>query len=284
MLSRRAIIAAASAYTAWGFFALYWKLVQHYPSLGIICHRVIWACVFYGAVWFAMERKPGQAIWPDRRNFLLCVASGIMISANWLVFIYSVNSNQLLEGSLAYFINPLLNIFIGALIFGEKMSLLPKLAFTVAATGCVVMALRGDHFPWLALAMAGTFSIYGALKKVTRMNVFHGNWLETLLVSPIALAGAVYFYRSGIVVPSAFDWLIFVCGGLITGFPMIWFALGARDLPYSLMGFLQFLSPTLQFIIAIYLYGEVFTEAHGWGFSFIWAGVGLYVWSLFRKR
>lgn len=283
MLSRKAIFAAASAYVAWGFFALYWKLLQHFPAMGILCHRVIWACFFYGLVWFVVERKD-QKIFPDRRNFLLCLGSGIMISLNWVAFIYSVNSNQLLEGSLAYFINPLLNVLLGAFIFGESLGTIRKFAVGVAAIGVGVMALRGDHFPWLALTMASTFSIYGVLKKSQRMNVFQGTWLETLLVLPFAVAGAIYFYKTGVVVPSSFDWLVFVGGGLITGFPMIWFAIGARDLPYSLMGFMQFLSPTLQFLIAIYLYGEVFTEAHGWAFSFIWMGVALYIWSLFRKR
>jgi chloramphenicol-sensitive protein RarD len=282
-LSQKAILAAASAYIAWGFFALYWKYLQRFPSIGIICHRVIWTCFFYGIVWFAIERK-NENIFPSRRNLLLCLGCGSMISFNWLLFLYSVNSNQLLEGSLAYFINPLLNILLGALVYGERLGNVRKIAVAVATLGVALMAIRGGHIPFLALGMAFSFSIYGAFKKSLQMNVFHSAWLETLMVLPIAVLGAVYFYQQGVVVPAPFEWALLIGGGLITGVPMIWFAMGARDLPYSLMGFLQFLSPTLQFALAIFLFGEVLTEAHIWAFSLIWVGVALYIWSLFSQR
>lgn len=283
MTRTKSLLTAVAAYTAWGFFPIYWKFLHAIPSTLILAHRILWCCVFYALFWF-WQRRPDTTLVPKRAELQITLGAGFLVTLNWLTYIYAVNTGRVLEGSLAYFLVPLLNVFLGKILFGESLSLVRRIALAVAMLGVAFLALRSPQFPWLALVMAITFSLYGSLKKQLNLPVFQGSFLESLWVLLPALAAIFYWQGVLGVRPTNAEWAFFVGSGIVTGGPLVLFAAAARALPYSTMGFMQFITPTLQFLLAVFLYKEPFTPAYAIAFTLIWTGVGLYLVTLLRER
>lgn len=274
-------IYATLAYLGWGFFPIYWKFLKHIPALEILCHRVIWAFLFYTVV-VCVKDKTWKIFWPaspkTTRNLLL---AGILLMANWFVYIYAVNSNQIVESSLGYFINPLVNIAIGVLVLKEKLSWLQKLATACAGAGVLLISWDQGHLPWIALFLAFSFSIYGLIKKLNPVPGMHSSQFESFVILPVAF-GLLWFQKDLVGVSPfplefGFDWQtgsLLAGSGIITGLPLIFFAEAAQRMPFYLLGFFQFLAPTIQFLSGVLLYGEPLTPLKIKGFIFIWvAGV-----------
>lgn len=277
-LDKKGLTSALLAYLAWGFFPIYWKLLGAFPSLEILCHRILWAGAFYGICLFIFYRRDLRtSLLLAKRDIWFIVIGSVLITINWLSYIYAVNSGHILQGSLAYFINPIFNVVFGALLFKEKLGSFTKLAFLFSTVGVITIGVLEGEFPWLALLMAVTFGLYGVCKKMIQARPWTASFYETLVVFIPALIAAIYLRTHSSYVPSAQEWGLLIFSGVVTGLPLIWFAIAAQRLPLSTMGFLQFISPSLQFLLGVFIYGEEFTFGKAIGFFLIWSGVALFI-------
>lgn len=273
---RDGVIAGFAAYLMWGFLPVYFKVVGSVDPLEVLTHRVIWAVPF-GALILMIRRQ-----WPEVKRALTHRAmlgwlslSALFIAFNWFVYIWAIQDERIFETSLGYYINPLTNMLVGVLFFGERLRRFQLLAVALAAVGVLVLTISGGQVPWIALFLAISFTIYAVIRKKVIIGGMPGLFVETLLLLPIAVAWFAWLYVGGTAVFGAGDasltfWL--VIAGPITALPLLCFALAARRLPLTTIGFMQFLAPTLQFGTGVY-YGELLTTAHLICFGFIWIAV-----------
>lgn len=272
------------AYFTWGVFPIYWKFLKHISSTEILFHRIIWGTVFLGILVFSYKRSnPVFVFGLLKKYFFYVISLAFFIAGNWYIYVYAVNSGQILQGSLAYFITPLLNIVLGSYVFSEKLSKGMKLAATIAAIGVFILILLNTTFPWVALSLACTFSFYGVLKKKVQLGGLESSFLESFIMLVPAAVLAIAYRDSAPDAFSALDWSLVIGGGIITAIPILLFSLAARSVPFNHMGILQFLAPTLQFLIGVAVYGEKVTVAKWLAFACVWFGAGLYLREIFRQ-
>ncbi|MEK6629059.1 MAG: EamA family transporter RarD [Bdellovibrionota bacterium] len=265
------------AYLGWGFFPIYWKFLNHVPLLQILSHRVLWAFVFYTLILIYKNRKLIFFKPENKKTFFSLTLASMLLMGNWLVYIYSINSNQIVESSLGYFINPLVNILVGVLFLKERLSKYQTTAVVLAAIGVLIISLDQRQIPWIALFLAISFSCYGLIKKLNPLSGLKSNQFESFIFFPIALAYLLSQPHDWVtpqnIAPSV---ALLVGSGVITGLPLVFFAEATRRLPYYLMGFFQFLSPTLQFLSGVLIFSEPLSNLKLKGFAFIWlAGIVL---------
>lgn len=280
--TRTGIIAGISAYVIWGVVPIFFKQIAEIPAVEIIAHRVVWAMLLMTAL-IGFGRGFGDALRIARQPAQLAriaLASALVIS-NWLTFVWGVNNGHIVETSLGYFILPLLNVALGVLVLKERMRPLQWLAVLCAAIGVAIEATRAGGLPWIALVLAGTFGIYGLLRKQLPLDAASGLFLETVCMLPLALAwlgwlaysGQGHFGGSGAL--SASD-LYLIATGPVTAIPLLLFAIAARRLPLSMMAFLQYLAPTLAFLIGVLVYHEALDTQRMLSLAAIWAGLAVY--------
>jgi chloramphenicol-sensitive protein RarD len=277
-----------AAYGFWGFFPIYLKATAQAPVLEVLCHRILWALVMLVALtWQQGQLSEVAAALKQRRVLLVLGASTVMIAINWLVYIFSVVHNRMLESSLGYYINPLVNVLLGVLFLRERLPPLVRLAVAIAAGGVLWLGVTVGRAPWISLTVAFSFGFYGLLRKVAPVGALTGLTVETLLLLPLAagyliarLATGRATFLSG---NHALDALL-VMAGPVTAIPLLLFAAAARRLPLSTLGFLQYLSPTLQFLLAVVVYGEVFDRAKLAAFACIWTALALFAFHSVRRR
>jgi chloramphenicol-sensitive protein RarD len=265
------MIYATLAYISWGFFPIYWKFLKHVPLMQILSHRVLWAFVFYTLILIYKERKFIFFKPENKKTFINLSLASVLLMGNWLVYIYAVNSNQIVESSLGYFINPLVNILIGVFFLKEKLSKYQIVASFLAAIGVLIISLDQGHIPYIALFLAVSFSFYGLLKKLNPVSGLKSNQFESMIIVPMAL---LFLFSQPV------DWvtdanvtqsvLFLVGSGVVTGLPLIFFAEAAQRIPYYLMGFFQFLAPTIQFLSGVLIFSEPMSSLKLKGFLFIW--------------
>jgi chloramphenicol-sensitive protein RarD len=273
------IACALAAYCCWGVFPIYFKALRSVPPAVVLCHRILWSAVVMTIIIAALGRLRAfsQAI-RSRKVIVTLLASTLLIACNWLAYIWAVVHGHILEASLGYFVNPLASVALGALFLRERLNVRQWIAVGLASCGVVVLAVGSGVLPWIPLVLAGTFATYGLLRKTVAIDAAGGLLAETLfLVVPAAL----------FLVASPQPWalesmghsgpILLVAAGPVTALPLVCFAHGARQLPLTLVGFLQFVSPTLQFLTAIVLYGETFQRVHVITFAFIWTAVALFL-------
>lgn len=290
--TKKGYIYATLSYLGWGFFPIYWKLLLGVPAVEILSHRIIWGFVFYLTVLAYKQRKLSLFVPQEKREKRLLQAAAVVIMANWFVYVYAVNSGQIVESSLGYFINPLVNIVVGVLFLGERLQTLQKGAALLAAFGVAVITYDKGRLPWIALFLALSFSLYGLLKKNVKTSGEKSNLYETTVLIPLALGFQIYwiyFQHSPVVLNSLnVAWgplLLLAGGGIITGLPLIFFAEAAKRIPFYMLGFFQFVAPSLQFLSGVVLFGEPLTATTFCGFVFIWcAGALLIANNVFKKR
>ncbi|MDZ4813282.1 MAG: EamA family transporter RarD [Pseudomonadota bacterium] len=279
-IDRRGLAAAIGAYAMWGVFPLFWHLLREVPSLQIIAHRVIWCGVFVVGYLLISD---GMGWW--RKAFavprigLMLLASSILISVNWGLFIWSVTHGHVVESSLGYFINPLVSILIGVVVLRERLNRVQSVAVVIAAIGVLWLTVMHGSPPWIALSLALSFAFYGLIRKLAAVDAMAGLAIESLILLLPAMAwllwsewhGGGAFMHSG----GRTDVLLMI-GGVLTALPLVWFAYGARRIPFSLIGILQYLSPSLQLLCGVLLLGESFSAIQAIGFSCIWLALALY--------
>jgi len=278
--TRQGVLYGFMAYLIWGFFPIYFKALQGIPPLEVVAHRIVWSVLFLmvlAGVTGAWSEV--RAAFSNRTALFTLIGSTILISANWLVFIYAVGIGQVLQSSLGYFMTPLVNVLLGMVFLRERMRPLQIFSLVLAIAGVAVLTLRVGSVPWISLILAATFGLYGLLRKTVRVDSLAGLLVETLLTGPLALAYLIWLSLKGVgAFPSAVDHgaLLLPLVGILTATPLLLFASAARRLRLATIGFLQYLTPSLHFALAVLLYQEPFTRSHLLTFLLIWSGLALY--------
>jgi chloramphenicol-sensitive protein RarD len=279
-LSPRGLAAGSAAFTIWGLFPVYLHALSAVPSLQIIAHRVAWSCLFLLG-WMLLRGESGRLTTTLGKPRLLAGlgASALLISVNWLVYVWSVTHQHIVESSLGYYINPLVNVLLGVLVLRERPNALQWSAIALAAVAVLYLALEAGRPPWIALALAMTFSLYGFVRKVISVDALPGLATETLLLLLPALGYLAWCEATGVAAfghaGPAISWLL-AGSGVITAVPLFLFAYGARLLPYSTVGILQYIGPSLQLACGVLFYHESFAPARAAGFALLWAALVIY--------
>lgn len=273
---------AVAAYILWGVFPLYWKLLPSVNSFEIICHRIIWSLLtLLFLISLGRQWPHVRSVIRDRRRLALCLVAALLISINWLVFIWAVQNNYVIETSLGYFINPMLNVVLGVLFFRERLHPVQWVAVSIASLGVAVMTLQTGKFPFIAITLAISFALYAAAKKKTTMPAVAGLGMETAILTPLTLIALTYFsivnYVSHDIEPRTVKtWLLLMLGGPITTLPLVLFAAAAKHVPMAAMGMLQYIAPSLQFLFGIFLFGEEISLGQAYGFALVWLALILF--------
>jgi len=276
----RGLAAAAGAFFIWGLLPLYLKLLHAVPVLQVTAHRLTWGCLF-ALGWLALRRELGH-VWvalSNPRVLVRLMASATLIGINWVIYVWGVANNHVVETSLGYFINPLVNVLLGVVVLSERLNRAQWTAVTIAAAGVVYLTWSAGHPPWIALALAITFSLYGFVRKVVQVDSLAGLGSETLLLLPLGLGYLIWCEAAGSGVLAHTDWftnLLLVLSGPITAVPLVLFAFGARRIPYSTVGLLQYIGPTLQLLLGVFIFHEPFSGPRVIGFALIWSALAIY--------
>jgi chloramphenicol-sensitive protein RarD len=274
------VIYGASAFIIWGLSPIYWKALGSVPSLEIVLHRVIWS-FFFLMILIALRKRWVEtlAVFKNIRTLTTLVLTSMLVSCNWLVYIWAVNSNYLLQASLGYYINPLVNVLLGTLFLEERLRPYQLLAVMLAASGVGYLTIFYGQFPWIALALAFSFGFYGLIRKVTPAGALVGLTIETLLLMAPSLIYLVYLDRigSGTFLSGRIEIDFLLAGtSVITALPLLFFNLGARMIRLSTVGFLQYITPSCMFLMAVFLFGEPFAKAQLISFILIWTALAIY--------
>ncbi|WP_430790033.1 EamA family transporter RarD [Virgibacillus flavescens] len=284
------IIYTTSAYLLWGFLPIYWKLIQEVPAGEILAHRIIWSFLFMIGI-IVMKQK-GRAfiaeckiILRDKRKLAGITLASVMISINWLTYIWAVNTDHVIQASLGYYINPLVSILLGIIVLKESLTRRQLLSFFLAGIGVTFLTISYGVFPWVALLLAFSFGFYGLLKKMVDIGPMFGLAIETMIVTPLALLYVPLFTENKIVQHSVLSstTLLLVGAGIVTAIPLLLFASGAKKIPLSMVGFLQYFAPTIMLILGVFVYEETFTTAHLISFMLIWIALIIYMGSAYRR-
>ena len=275
------ILYGLSAYVLWGMFPLFFKQLQAASAIEVVLHRMVWSLVFVLIVLAVLRRW--NWLGDVRRSPALVgkfAVSALLLAGNWLSYVWAVNNGHVLDASLGYFILPLINVALGFIFLHERPRKAQWVAFALAATGVLWMAVQSGHVPWLALLIAMTFGFYGLMRKTATLGALEGMSLETMLLAPLAVVALLWAGPSG---PGsqwpahdAHTWLFFLLSGPVTAIPLLLFAAGARRVPLSTMGFLQYITPSILALMGVFLYGETFAGPRAVGFVLIWVALVLY--------
>jgi len=276
----KGILYAAAAYIIWGLLPLYWKALQGVPALEILAHRIVWSLIFVSVILTVRHKwsfvKPALR---DRRIVLTFVASGLLLSVNWFTYIWAVNDGHIVETSLGYFINPLVNVLLGYVVLKERMRPAQWAAIALAAAGVLYLTLSYGSFPWIALTLAFSFGTYGLLRKTAKLNSAEGLAMETAVLFLPAAGYLLLLQSQGAGSFAGGDLsttLLLFFAGAATSIPLLFFAAGARLILLASLGLLQYIAPTLQFLIGVLVYDEPFGISRLIGFSIIWLALILY--------
>lgn len=276
----KGIWSGIAAYALWGFFPIYWKLLQHVPALQLLGHRIGWSFILL-MLYILLSRQ-----WSDfrsvafhRRTLGIYAIAGVLLSVNWLIYVWGVNAGFIVETSLGYFINPLLSVLFGVVFLRERLRPMQWIPVALAAVGVIYLTATYGRLPWIALSLAVSFGLYGLVKKLSPLGSVYGLALETGIVFPVALAylgfvqfdGAGAFLGDGLTVD-----LLLVGAGIVTTIPLLMFASAAKQIPLNMVGVLQYLAPTIQFLIGVFIYREPFDQARLIGFSIVWLALVIF--------
>jgi chloramphenicol-sensitive protein RarD len=275
---------ATGSYLLWGLFPFYWKLLATVAPFEILTHRMLWSFVFMLGACLLVRRGEVARLFKDRRALLILGTAGLIVAVNWGLYIVAINTGHVLQASLGYYINPLIAILFGVVIFKERLTRIQKTATGLAAVGVLYFSISYGSVPWLSLGMAVSFALYGALKKKGGYPAAPALAVESTLVLPLALV----FVAATLLLPGhafldvansaglGYSWVttaLLIGGGIVTAVPLLLFSKGANTVPLSWMGFLQYITPTMTLLLGVFVYGEPFTLAHAVCFSLIWAGL-----------
>ena len=274
---RRGVLFAAGAYLSWGLLPVYWKALRHVPAAEILAHRMAWSLVVVAGLLAARGSWGwvGAAL-RDRRTLLAFAASALLLSLNWFLYIWAVNSGHVVESSLGYFINPLVSVVLGMLFLRERLRPAQVAAVLTAAAGVLYLTVNHGRLPWIALGLALSFGFYGLLRKTASLGSLEGFALETAILVLPAVLYLVHLEREGrgsFAHAGPLTSLLLALAGAATAVPLLLFAAGARRLPMAALGVLQYVSPTIQLLLGILLFGESLSRARLVGFCFVWAAL-----------
>lgn len=279
------------AYLIWGFLPIYWKLVDYISPDQILAHRIVWSFVLMIAILLLAKKgrkfvKEFKIIMKQRKRLIGITLASIIISLNWLTYIWAVNNDHVIQASLGYYINPLISVLLGVIVLKETLNNQQRIAVLIAALGVSILTFSYGVFPWVSLVLAITFALYGLAKKLVDVDEMFGLTIETMMVTPIAL---IYLFTLPEGTFSSYfndiSTLLLLMGtGAATAIPLLLFAYGARRMSLTLLGFLQYIAPTIMLFIGIFLYKETFTTIHLISFICIWIALIVYMSSNLRRH
>ncbi|WJG09655.1 EamA family transporter RarD [Aliiglaciecola sp. LCG003] len=282
---RSGVLFALAAYSMWGFAPIYFKFLKALPATDVLVHRVVWsALVLVLLVWATGQSAKVAIALKNKRVIQVLLLSGVLLAGNWLLFIWAVNSDHILDASLGYYINPLLNVFLGRVFLGERLRRMQKIAVGLAVVGVSIMIISFGEFPWIALILAASFGVYGLLRKQVAVDSLPGLLIETMMMLPFAIGYWIFFateHSNLFANPTSLNLLI-IGLGLVTTAPLLCFTAAARRIRYSTLGFFQYIGPTIMFILAVYIYAEPLHEARLITFGFVWAALALFSFDSYR--
>ena len=285
--ARAGLLFGLAAYGLWGVMPIYFKLLKAVPSIDIVAHRIVWSLVVL-ALLATLARAWDQigAAVRNPRTLVMLFLTALLIGTNWLLYVYAINSGHILAGSLGYYLNPLANILLGRFILKERLTRLQWAAVAIAAAGIAVLAAGALGTLWISLTLCFSFATYGLLRKIIHVESLAGLTVETALLFPVALGWLLIGGAEGRPMFGAGgqETALLVAAGVVSTVPLLCFTAAARRLAYSTVGILQFIAPTLQFLLAVAIYDEPFTWAHGVAFGCIWTALALYLGSMIRDR
>jgi chloramphenicol-sensitive protein RarD len=274
----RGLLYAFVAYGMWGLLPIYWKLLHSVSPAAVLSHRMVWSLVVVAAILTA-RREWAWIRRIDRRAVLTFVAVALLLIVNWYTYLWAISAGFIVESSLGYFINPLVNVLLGGIFLGERLRPVQKVAIAIACGGVLYLTLSVGALPWIALTLAFSFGFYGLLKKTAGLNALEGMGLEMSILSVPALAYLLFSddpASPSLLTGTPYVSLMLIGTGLVTAIPLLAFASAARRLTLTTLGLMQYMAPTLQFLIGVYIYGEAFTPARAVGFVLIWIALALY--------
>jgi chloramphenicol-sensitive protein RarD len=282
--SRYGIIYGIAAYGSWGFFPLYFHFLAGISPLEVLAHRAIWSFVMLAVMVGALRRW--NELWNELHSgkllLMLCL-SCLLIAVNWLVFVYAVDSKQVLQSSVGYFINPLVNVLLGVVFLRERLRPYQMVSIALAAVGVLVLAVVAGQMPWIAMTLALTFGLYGLMRKITPVDGLVSLTVETLLMTPIALAYVAYLgLANGLAAKGMSVFGLLMLSGPVTTVPLLFFGAAARRLRLSTMGILQYLTPTFHFLLAVVAFKEPFSTPQLVSFACVWAAIAIYTADSFQ--
>lgn len=283
------VIYAASAFFVWGIIPIFWKQIAYISAFEILMHRIVWSLIFAVVIILALKKWPllREAL-TTRKTLQMLTASAILIGVNWGLFIWAVNESRIAETSLGYYINPLVNIALGVMLLGERLTRIQMVAVAIAGAGVLNQAIAVGVLPWIALTLAVSFGIYGLIRKQVAVESLVGLAVEATILTPLALGYLIYIEAQGtgqFLQQDRFTDVMLIVAGPLTAIPLLLFAAGVRRIALSTIGFLQYLAPSISLVLAVLLYNEPFTAAHAVTFGLIWLALALISWeALTRER
>lgn len=288
--SRNALTGVAyglAAYGAWGVFPLFWRELRHVPALELLAHRITWALVAFLVLLTARRRRPPAAplaVVARGKTLVTLAASATLLAVNWYTFVYAVETERVLHASIGYFLNPLLSMALGVLFLRERLRPLQGVAILLAAIGVALLGSQADGFPWIGLILAFAFGFYGLLRKTVAVDALPGSTFEAALLAPLAIAYMMHLEAGGTghLRSDPKTTILILCTGLVTAFPLLWFTEAARRVRLVTMGFMQYVAPTGQLLIATLVFGEAFTPLHLRSFVLIWSAIAVFTVDAWR--
>lgn len=273
---KKGLLYGLLCYTIWGLFPLYWRMIDHVDSIEILAHRMLWSGVFMVTLFIGIRHLQLRNHIKKRSQYLMLLVTGTLITFNWGLYIWAINHGYILQSSLGYYINPLVNVLLGYVFLHERLNRAQTIALILAFAGVLYFTIDYGHFPFISLALAFSFGIYGLLKKKMGLNATAALTVETIWMMPAALIYITFIAVEGNSALNTFDWftwLLLLLAGAVTAIPLLLYGKAAERITLTALGFLQYVSPTGQFLIGIFVYQEPFTTAHIVCFSLIWTGL-----------
>ncbi|SMP44763.1 EamA family transporter RarD [Anoxynatronum buryatiense] len=284
----RGIYYALAAFMLWGFLPLYWKTLQSFSAGVILANRIIWSAIF---VFFLLKKRNQmetvKSVIRDKKQLFRVFLSAVVISGNWFVYIWAVNANHVIEASMGYYINPLIVILMGMLILKEKLNPMEGAAIILAFAGVLFITWQYGQVPWISLFLATSFSLYGLCKKMVQVDSLVALGLETLILAPVALIYLAVNLNTFMATLQTVSWVtvvLLILSGVLTALPLLWFAQAAKLITMSVLGFSQYLSPSISLLLGIFLFREPFSTTHAISFALIWSGLLIFSLAQTRKR
>lgn len=289
---KQGIFFGLAAYVLWGILPVYWKALELVSPFEILSSRFMWSCVFVFLLIIFQKKWPlftkeVKQVFSNVKTGAAMVAAGITISFNWGTFIWAVNNGHIVETSMGYYINPLVSILFAVVFLRERLDKMQLAAITCAFIGVASMVYSFGKIPWVSLTLAFTFALYGLLKKILPVSALTSIMLETLLITPLALVYEYSLWQQGVSFYASGNLQVIMMltgAGIVTAIPLLLFTAGARLLPLKIIGFLQYISPTLTLLIGVFVYNEAFTASHLLAFGWIWAALLLFIVSQLRSN
>ncbi|MFD2306444.1 EamA family transporter RarD [Enterococcus termitis] len=280
---RKGVLLGFIAYIFWGIIPIYWKLMPMVDPLDILCYRIIWSFVFMLLYIFLTKKwtlflAEVKSVLKEKKKLLAIICAAILISLNWFTFIYTVSQGHVTQASLGYYMNPLVNVLLATLILKEKLSRSGMIACALAFTGVLLLTIQTGELPLAPLIMAVTFSFYGLIKKGVSVSSYTGLTIETFVILPLALIYVLFFSKQGFMNYELSTNMLLVGAGIVTAIPLLLFAEAAKRISYIILGFIQYVGPTLMLLSALFLYHEPYSAEQFIAFGFIWLAIAVFTY------